>query len=49
MNTFQADVTQLKGSDMRTKLLVPGRAKSVWLKGREHVVRDEIREKGLGQ
>ena len=35
----------LKGSDMRTKLLVPARAKSMWLKGREHVVRDEIRER----
>lgn len=35
----------LKGSDMRTKLLVPGRAKSMRLKGREYVVRDEIRER----
>ena len=35
----------LKDSDMRTKLLVPGRAKSMWLKGREYVVWDEVRER----
>lgn len=34
---------------MRTKLLVPGRARSMWLKGREYLVKDEVIEKGWGQ
>lgn len=39
----------LEGSDVRTGLLVPGRARSVWLKGSECMVRDEVREKSWGQ
>lgn len=35
----------LKGSDVRTKLLVPGRAKSMWLKGRQYMAQDEVRER----
>lgn len=35
----------LKGSDVRTKLLVPGRAKSMWLKGREYMAQEEVRER----
>lgn len=34
---------------MRTRLLVPGRARSIWLKGREYLVKDEVMQKGWGQ
>lgn len=39
----------LKGSDMRARLLIPGRAKSTWMKGSKYVVRYEVGEKGWGQ
>lgn len=39
----------LKGTDMKTSLFVPGRARSVWLKSREYLDRDEVRDKGWGQ
>lgn len=39
----------LKASVMRTRLLVPGRARSLWLKDKEYLVKDEVIEKGGGQ